>query len=216
MFEQLVQTPIQIVLAAERKVRPQQIPQRRRSIPMPVQPPLAARFNESVGRQRRQNQIPMGAFATGEQPLGPKTCPGPATPITTAPTNTPPIDEASRPSNSLSRICMARPPRPGASQSSGKSAAVRIGLRLGVENLNLFDPRRSLGIVDLAQVKHLALDHPAAGATLVLGQAPVAMLLPILEAFMALEEKRRLAHLASQFTRPRTGQKEGSVCHKCF
>jgi len=62
----------------------------------------------------------------------------------------------------------------------------------------------------------LALDHPAAGAALVLGQAPVAMLFAILEAFMALEEKRRLAHLAWQFTRPRTRQKEGRSVTNAF
>jgi hypothetical protein len=98
----------------------------------------------------------------------------------------------------------------------GKKRRCRISLRLSVENLDLFDPRRSLGIVDLAQVKHLALDNPAAGAALVLGQAPIAMLLAIFEAFMALEEQRRLAHLAPQCTRPHTRQKEGRSVTEAF
>jgi len=98
----------------------------------------------------------------------------------------------------------------------GKERRRRISLPLGVEHFDLLDPRRSLVVVDLAQVKYLALDNPATGAALVLGQAPIAMLLAILEAFMALEEERGLAHLAPQFSRPRTRQKEGRSVTNAF
>jgi len=71
----------------------------------------------------------------------------------------------------------------------GKERRGGINPRLGIENLDLLDPRRSLAVVDLAQVKHLALYDPTPGAALILGQAPIAMVLAILEASVALEKQ---------------------------
>ena len=53
--------------------------------------------------------------------------------------------------------------------------------RLLVESFDHPAPRLLLAVVDLAKIKHLALHHLAAGAALALDNAPVAVLLAVLE-----------------------------------
>jgi hypothetical protein len=71
----------------------------------------------------------------------------------------------------------------------GKQGCGRVHLPLGVKDLNLLNPSQALAIIDLAQIEHLPLDNAAAGAALVLRQAPITMLLAIFEPLMALEKK---------------------------
>ena len=62
MCQQQVQAAIKGVLGSQGIVLAQQITHRTMGIPMPMQMPLAARGNESVGTEHLQNMFPVGAF----------------------------------------------------------------------------------------------------------------------------------------------------------
>jgi len=52
-------------------------------------------------------------------------------------------------------------------------------LRRLIERLDDPAPSRPLAVVDLAQIEHLPLHHPAAGATLALDNVPIEMLFAV-------------------------------------
>jgi hypothetical protein len=57
-----------------------------------------------------------------------------------------------------------------------------------IEDLDGLLPREALGVVDLAQVEHVALRHAAAGPSLALDDGPRAMLLAVFAPGAALQE----------------------------
>ena len=57
-----------------------------------------------------------------------------------------------------------------------------------LHNLDRAAPRGALVIVDLAEIEHVALNHPATTDPDVLHHAPVAVLLAVLEASLAAHE----------------------------
>src|SRR5580658_10406150 len=70
--EHLVQTTIKRVLFNERKIFIQQISHRALLKPLPMQPPLAARINESVADQGLQNMLPACSLPTVGQTVSPE------------------------------------------------------------------------------------------------------------------------------------------------
>jgi len=86
-----------------------------------------------------------------------------------------------------------------------------------VKHLDRTAPRRTLGVIDLPQVQHMALHHPPIGDTAVLHPAPVAVLLAVFLARLRSQEHAdRVGRNVNQFnglgrhykrsrgTRPRT------------
>src|SRR5208282_4363611 len=72
VLEHLIQTTIQRVLFYQRKIFIQQISHRALLKPLPMQPPFAARINESIADQGLQNMLPASSLSTIGQTLGPE------------------------------------------------------------------------------------------------------------------------------------------------
>src|SRR6202022_3602899 len=72
VLEHLIQTTIQGVLFYQRKIFIQQISHRALLKPLPMQPPFAARINESIADQGLQNMLPASSLSTVGQALGPE------------------------------------------------------------------------------------------------------------------------------------------------
>ena len=72
VLEQPVMTPIERVNIAQRRIRTEQIRQGAALIPLPMEPPLAARREQSVGHKHEQHLIPARALAARQQPLRPE------------------------------------------------------------------------------------------------------------------------------------------------
>src|SRR6202040_4056861 len=72
LFGHLIQTSIQSVLFYQRKIFIQQISHRALLKPLSMQPPFAARINESIADQGLQNMLPASSLSTIGQTLGPE------------------------------------------------------------------------------------------------------------------------------------------------
>src|ERR1700719_5005043 len=72
LLEHLIQTSIQRVLFYQRKIFIQQISHRALFKPLPMQPPFAARINESIADQGLQNMPPACSLPTVGQTVGPE------------------------------------------------------------------------------------------------------------------------------------------------
>src|SRR6202022_4891525 len=72
LLEHLIQTSIQRVLFYQRKIFIQQISHRALLKPLPMQPPFAARINESIVDQGLQNMLPASSLSTIVQTLSPE------------------------------------------------------------------------------------------------------------------------------------------------
>lgn len=72
MHQQQVVACIKAVLLSEREIAPQQIRDRARIKPVPVQPPFGTRIDEAVEHERLQHEIPARALAAGRQMLAPE------------------------------------------------------------------------------------------------------------------------------------------------
>ena len=70
--EQAVMAAVQHVRIGERLICAEQIAQRRAPVLLSVQPPLAARCDQSIGAEHEQHQIPASSFARRRQSLGPE------------------------------------------------------------------------------------------------------------------------------------------------
>src|SRR5207247_2243903 len=75
---------------------------------------------------------------------------------------------------------------------------VRLGFR--VEHLDLFDPISFLAVVNFTQIDDLPLKTLTLLRASILADTPIAMFLPILDSWMALKEKRALAHWAASLS----------------
>src|ERR1700719_5326249 len=72
VLEHLIQTTIERVLFDQRKIFIQQISHRALLKPLPMQPPLAARINQSVADQGLQYMLPAYSLPTVGQTVGPE------------------------------------------------------------------------------------------------------------------------------------------------
>jgi hypothetical protein len=57
-----------------------------------------------------------------------------------------------------------------------------------IKSFDQLAPGRALAVIDLAEIKHLPLDHLAASAALALDDIPVAMLFAVFEASVGSQE----------------------------
>ena len=183
---QLVQAAVQRV-AAHRLRRPaQQIPHGAVAVPVPVQPPLAARVHQLVAHLRLEHVQPARALPARRQPRPPE-----------------PVQVQTLPQHQRqpARPPLPRPPQLQRLQLDPHHLAVQLrrlpvgreqrhglAVRAAAQHLDRPAPRRPLAVVDLAEVQHLALHHPAVRAAAVLHHAPVAVLLAVLEASLGAQE----------------------------
>ena len=180
--QQLVQAAIECILRDQRVILAEQIGHRALLEPLPVQPPLAARIDQPIAHQRLQDVLPAGPFARVRQARPPRTDPARAAHRDGTPASTRPIaaaDAAPSRRAAPARHSPWRGPAPLARPETTPVASVRW--RPFVERFDHPAPGLALAVVDLAQVQHRPLHHLAAGAALALDNAPVAMLLAVLE-----------------------------------
>ena len=191
MNEQLVQAPVQRVVGDHAHGTVQQIAHGAALVPVPVQPPLAARVDQLVAHLCLQHIQPARALPARRQPRPPE-----------------PIQFQSVPERKRQP---ARPPLPRPMQAQrahvdphdfavqlrrfpvvGKQRhRRRPGIPL--EHLDRAAPGGALAVVDLAQIEELALHHAAVAVAAVLHHAPIAVLLAVLESSLGAHKHGRIA-----------------------
>src|SRR6202011_5982947 len=179
-------------VARQSEIRAQQIAHRTSLIPLPVQPPLAAGVDQAVRHQRLQHvqpacSLPRCGQTRRPEIIQPQLIPHMAGQPARAPLPWPVQPQTAEPDMhhiAIQRRCrtILRKQR----DLSGLVAAL-------VKRFDGLAPRRSLCVVDLAEIQYMPLHRPTAGHPTVFHDAPVAMLLPVLPANpVAQKHKRRL------------------------
>lgn len=192
MGQELVQAPIQVVLLRQPEILLQQIGHRAAPIPVPVQSPLAARFDQPIRHQRLQHVPPVGPFPRHRQAL-------PRKPLQ--------LQLPPQPIRHPARTPLPRPPQRKLLQPHLRPAGTRVlrdgargriqrqllrPLRHRIKDFDRLGPRRPLAVVDLPQIQQRSLDPRAPRRAHLLRDAPVTMILAVLEPVMALE--KRMTH----------------------
>jgi hypothetical protein len=144
-----------------------------------VQAPFAARVDEAVGDQGLQDVQPARTLAAGWQTRLPE-----GVQLQLFP------QFAGQPAGApLPRVAQLQPTQLDLDDLAGQLRSrpvfreqghLRRGGAVLVEDRDGAAPGRLLGIVDLAEVEHLALHHPPVGHPAILHHAPVAVLLAVL------------------------------------
>ena len=191
VLQQLVQTTVERVGADDAHRTAEQVPHGAVLVPVPVQPPLAARIDQLVAHQRLQHIQPTGALAARPQPRTPK------------PIQTQPIPQCQRQPT--------RTPLPWTVQAKildvdpnhlaiqlrrfpiRRKQRHRRRTRIPPQHLDRSAPGRALTVVDLAQVQHLTLHHAIVEVADVLHHAPVTVFLAVLEAPLGTHEHGPIA-----------------------
>ena len=161
--KQLVQATIQGVAAHHLRRPAQQVPHGAVLVPVPVQPPLAARINQLAAHLRLQHIQPARALPAYRQPGSPE-----------------PIQLQALPHRQRqpARPPLARPTQPQRLELDPHHLAVqlrhlpvrreqrhRLRTRLPAQHLDRSTPTRPLAVVDLAQIQLLFLGAPWKGAS---------------------------------------------------
>jgi hypothetical protein len=190
VIKQAVQAAIEPILGGHRFIHVQQLVHRRAAEPMPMHAELAAGLDETVDHQQLEHLGPGHVlFALGqahapeavELQLPPKLACQPA------------VAEGPR----AEEEHLAHPDLHGVERVGGYAAVIgeqAHGLRLLAalaHDRERLAPGRLLGVVDLAEVEHLALEHLAAWQPPGLDDAEVSMLLAVLTPLACLEVHAR-------------------------
>ena len=153
-----------------------------------MQPPFAARGDQSVAHKHLQDLIPPGLLAARRQPLGPE-------PVELKLLPQLPGEPAGAPLPRASKLHLGQP-----KLDDRRIACDRLTLILRkqrqcsrtpgvfVEHLDCLAPRRRLRGVDLAKIQHMSLHHPPVIETLVLDDVPIAVRLAVLLSLGASQE----------------------------
>jgi hypothetical protein len=182
VVEELVQAAIEGVLLDQRKIRAEQIAHGALLEPQPMQPPFAARVDQPVAHQGLQDMTPAGALARVGQACRPEAVKRELL-----------IELAGQPAGApLPRPMQLHRAEPhlhaiaggmdGHDPIGGKQGQLPGKLRFLVEGFDRPTPGFVLVVVDLAEIKHLALHDLAAGAALAFDNAPIVVLFAVLEA----------------------------------
>src|ERR1700674_678171 len=161
-----------------------------------MQPPLAARRDQPIGREHLQDLIPRRSFPARRQPIGPESIKlkllpqvpgqpaGAPLPRTTKPhLRQAKLNDGSVACDRLASILRKQRQRPS-------TAGVLV------EHLDRLAPGRRLRRIDLAEIQHMPLHHPAAIETLVLDHVPVVVRLAVLLSLGA-SQKHDAANLSA-------------------
>lgn len=202
--QQLVQAAVKLVDLHQPRVLAQEIAHGAGIEPLAMQAPLAAGVEEAVDHQGLQDVQPARALAAGWQSVQPKPVQLQLIPkLTGQPAATP----LPRPSQvqiaqaNLHHLALAHRTRPGNRAILREQGHLQGPSPAFGENLNGPPPGRLLAVVDLAEIKHLALDHPATAHPPVLHKAPTAVRLAVLAPGLAAEK-----HAETLPNRIRAGQ----------
>ena len=152
-----------------------------------MEPPLAARVDEPVGRQGLQDEIPAGALAAGLEARGPEGVQPEFRPQVTRQPAGAPLPRAPH-GQLLQPDLHHRVVRDGGQPVLGKQGE---GAGLGdalLEDLDGLAPGLALAVVDLAEVQHGPLHHAPARDAAGLDDAPVPVELAVLAAGVAALE----------------------------
>ena len=188
---QLVQTAVQGVAGDRRHRAARQVAHRAVTVPMPVQPPFAARIDQLVTHQRLQHVQPARALTARRQPGTPE------------PIQFQPVPQRQR---QPARAPLPRPVRTQRMDLDPHHLAGQLrrlpvlgeqrhrpGPGIPLRHLDRAAPRRALPVVDLPEVQHLTLNHPAVAVANVLHHAPVTVFLAVLEAPLGSHEHGPMA-----------------------
>ena len=182
---QLVEAAIERVVG-DRPVAAKEIAQRAVLVPVAVKTPLAARVDQPVAGEDLQDVEPPRALPARRQALTPET-------VQVQPV---PQDQGQPARPPLARIVQRHLRDVDLDHLAGQFRRLAIlgkqrhlpRPRLALHHINRAAPRRTLAVVDLAQIEDLTLNHPAATDPDVLHHTPIAVLLAVLEASFAAHE----------------------------
>ena len=191
--DELVQAAIQGVLLGQGEVGIEQVAHRTGIEPMPVQPPLRARIDQSIGHQRLEHLQPRRALARRRQARAPETVQ---------------LELLPQLQGQPARAPLARPRQAQLAQTHADRIDVALGHHAGrkqrrlptsalVMHLYRLAPRLALAGVNLPEVQHLALSHPPVAQTPVLHDAPVLVDLAVLLASIAAQKHELSLETAS-------------------
>lgn len=156
---------------------------------MPVQPPLAARREQSVDRQDAQDLLPRRALAAHRQARGKEVVQVQRAPKFVGQPTRAPLARAlqAQPAElDLHRIGITR------QRPVGREECELAGLpAVLVEDADAALPGQPLAVVDFAQVKHVAVRHLAVAEPAALHHRPRAVLFAVLLADTTLQEHGR-------------------------
>src|SRR5208283_3088402 len=182
VLDKLVEATIEGVLLDQRKIFAEQIAHGALLEPQPVQTPFAARVDEPVADQCLEDVPPAGPFARIGQTSRPEAGSNSSCSWSWQASQHAPHCRGRCSFMAPSRICT---PWPAACSGSGRSAGNRANWAVCSAPSSKASitptPGFLLAVVDFAEIEHLALHHLAAGAALALDNAPVPMLLAVLE-----------------------------------
>ena len=192
--QEQIERPVERVVLHRSGVHAQQVAQRRRAKPMPVEPPLASRAEQPVNRQDPHHLSPVRALPGHHQSFSKEAVqPQPPPQLVRQPARAP-----------LPRMLQAHPAQAHLQgvHTAGRWPSVRREQRhlprLPVALVNDFYrplPRRSLAVVNFPKVKHVPVRHLAAPIPAALHDRPAAVRLTVLPALTTFQEH------ATQFIR---------------
>ena len=152
-----------------------------------MQPPLAARIDQPIDRQRLQHMPPAGALPRIRQAFAPKLIQLQLIPQSAT-------DPARAPLPRTPQLKLAQAHLHAVILGVGRHVSIRrikrqlVGLPAHrVKHIGDFRPSRLLAVVDLAQIKQMPL-HPTPRRAHLLGDAPITMILAVLEPMMTLQK----------------------------
>ena len=182
---QLVEAAIERVVG-DRPVAAKEIAQRAVLVPVAVKTPLAARVDQPVAGEDLQDVEPPRALPARRQALTPET-------VQVQPV---PQDQGQPARPPTARIVQRHLRDVDLDHLAGQLRRLAIlgkqrhlpRPRLALHHINRAAPRRTLAVVDLAQIEDLTLISPAATDPDVLHHTPIAVLLAVLEASFAAHE----------------------------
>jgi len=155
-----------------------------------MQPPLAARRQQSVDREDAQHLFPVGAFAVQRQARAEKIIEVKGAPQFVAQPARAPLPRTFQPQRIQAHLHRRRATRRG-EPIYGKERHLLCHASALVEDRDRTLPRQTLTVVDLAQVQDMPLRHLAVAIAPALHHRPRAMFFAVLPAGAALQKHDR-------------------------
>jgi hypothetical protein len=174
-------------LEISRKRDAEQIAQAAVGQPVAVEPPFAARIEQAIGGEDLEERIPVSALAADGQAGRPEDIQIKLLPqLARHPARAPLARAVQR---ELAQADLDGVAHVGGNRvGGGEKRQLSGGLAIGVKDGDGPGPGGLLAVADLTQVKELALDPGAAGGADLLGDGPVAVILAVLAAAVAVQK----------------------------
>src|SRR5450631_2097112 len=202
--QQQIVAGIKLVFFRQAKIGTEEIGHRAVAEPLAVQPPFAARSDQSVGGENLQDMIPPRPLSARRQPIGPE-------PIELKLLPQLPGQPAGAPLPRTMKLHLGQPKLNDGCIACDRLASILRKQRqrsctagVYVEHLDRLAPRCRLRGVDLAEIQHMPLHHSSAIETLVLHHVPVVVRLAVLLSLGAAQN-----HDAANLSAPRPAWESG-------